>query len=272
MTMATEYGVGYPNGHMQPIMPPAAPTTQGDEPALPQSAEYVAAEYDGNTMVALIAHELRTPLTVLLGQATLLQRRLVAHDTIEPRDRLAAATLVAQTLQLKDLISALLDAAQFDYGQLRLAAAPLDLAILVERIVDTLAPTLPTHRLQLYADPNPLWVMGDALRLEQVLHNLLQNAAKYSPTGSTITLSIAHKDEQVQISVSDQGIGIPLEAQPYLFQRNYRVKAVNLPVTGGLGLGLYISKAIIDLHKGSIGVESREGHGCTVNLSLPCMM
>lgn len=237
------------------------------ERALRQSAEQARDERD--SMLAIIAHELRAPLTVLLGQATLLQRRLDAHESAEPRDRRAAETLVAQTLRLKELMSALLDVTQLDHGQLRVCATTLDLGALVRRVVQDLAPTLRSHRLRLRADPAPLWVAGDGLRLEQVLQNLLQNAVKYSPDGGEIAIRTASLGGQVQIEVCDQGLGIPVDVQPYLFQRFFRTRAEDQRVTGGLGLGLYLCKAIMELHGGSIGVQSVEGEGCTVTLLLP---
>ncbi|NTU79006.1 MAG: PAS domain-containing protein [Chloroflexales bacterium] len=216
------------------------------ERALRQSAEQARDERD--SMLAIIAHELRAPLTVLLGQATLLQRRLDAHESTEPRDRRAAETLVTQTIRLRDLMSALLDVTQIDYGQLRVCTTTLDLGALVGRVVQVLAPTLLTHRLRLRADPAPLWVAGDALRLEQVLQNLLQNAVKYSPDGGEIMIRTASHGDQVQIEVCDQGLGIPADVQPYLFQRFFRARAEDQRLMPGMGLGLYLCKAIMDLH------------------------
>lgn len=237
------------------------------ERALRQSAEQARDERD--SMLAIIAHELRAPLTVLLGQATLLQRRLDDHESAEPRDRRAAGALVAQTIRLRDLMSALLDVTLLDHGQLRVCATTLDLGALVGRVVQVLAPTLRSHRLRLCADPAPLWVAGDGLRLEQVLQNLLQNAMKYSPDGGEIVIRTAPHGDQVQIEVCDQGIGIPADVQPYLFQRFFRARAEDMRLTPGLGLGLYLCKAIMELHGGSIGVQSVEGEGCTVTLLLP---
>lgn len=237
------------------------------ERALRQSAEQARDERD--SMLAIIAHELRAPLTVLLGQATLLQRRLDAHESAEPRDRRAAETLVAQTIRLRDLLSALLDVTQLDHGQLQICATTLDLGALVGRVVQALTPALLTHRLRLHADPAPLWVAGDGLRLEQVLQNLLQNAVKYSPDGGEIVIRTAPHSDQVQIDVCDHGLGIPADVQPYLFQRFFRARAGERRPVPGLGLGLYLCKTIMELHGGSIGVQSVEGEGCTVTLLLP---
>lgn len=238
-----------------------------DERALRQSAEQ--ARDARESVIAIVAHELRTPLTVLLGQAKLLQRRLDAHAEIEPGDRRAAATLVGQTVRLGELMGALLDVTQIDHGLLQVSRARLDLAAIVTRVVEASQMAHPAHSLQLHIDSAPIWVAGDALRLEQVLQNLLQNAAKYSPAGSEIRVRLAPSGDQAQISVSDRGIGIAVDDQPALFQRFFRAGPRSGRSVAGLGLGLYICKAIMDLHCGTIAVESAEGEGCTVTLLLP---
>lgn len=219
--------------------------------------------------IATVAHELRAPLTVLLGQAKLLERRLESNPNAGPRDRLAATTLVEQALRLSRLLSALMDTALIDHGQLRITATTLDVGALVRRVVEGLQPTMPTHTLQLHAGNGPLWVQGDALRLEQVLHNLIQNAVKYSPAGSTITVVAVLEGSQVQISVRDQGIGIPASVLPTIFRRFARAHIRPPHPVQGMGLGLYLSKAIMELHAGRIDVQSVEGEGCTVTLLLP---
>jgi signal transduction histidine kinase len=110
-------------------------------------------------------------------------------------------------------------------------------------------------------------VVGDALRLEQVLQNLLQNAVKYSPAGSEIVIEVAPDEHQARIAVHDYGSGIAPSARPSLFQRFFR--AADAYATTGLGLGLYISKAIMDLHGGDIEVESAVGAGSTFIIRLP---
>jgi signal transduction histidine kinase len=199
-----------------------------------------------NSALAVVAHELRAPLTVLLGQARLLQQRLDANAGAEPRDQRAANVLVEQAQRLTRLLDVLLDAALIDHGQLRLSATTLDLSALVGRVVQTLQPTLPAHTLHLRAASEPLRVIGDALRLEQVLQNLLQNAVKYSPAGRPIQIATVAQGLEAQISVSDQGVGIPASAQSSLFQRFARAP-----------------------EGARHEVQSIEGAGCTVTLLLP---
>jgi signal transduction histidine kinase len=220
-------------------------------------------------VVATAAHELRAPITVLLGQAQLQQRRLATREHVDPGDQRAADQMVAQSIRLSLLINALLDATYLDHGQLQVSLTTLDLGALVQRVIQTIQPTLHTHTLRLISSTGPIAVKGDSLRLEQVLQNLLQNAVTYSPAGSEIVVVVAPHEQGVRISVCDQGCGVAASVQPHLFQRYYRAEPGDGQFTSGLGLGLYICKAIMDLHGGSIMVESMVGAGSTFTLLLP---
>jgi signal transduction histidine kinase len=237
------------------------------ERALRQAAEQARDDLDG--MIAITAHELRGPLTVLLCQAQLLQRRLESREDADIGDRRAVDTLVAQSLRLSQLISTLLDGALIDHGQLLVSVTTLDLGALVRQVVYTLQPTLPSHTLRLSADATPLWVMGDAMRLEQVLQNLIQNAVKHGRTGGEIGIAMSSAGDQARITVSDQGSGIAASVRPYLFQRFARARQGGDSATPGLGLGLYICRAIMELHGGSIELESAVGAGSSFTLLLP---
>jgi signal transduction histidine kinase len=114
-----------------------------------------------------------------------------------------------------------------------------------------------------------LFVHGDALRLEQVVHNLISNAIKYSPGGGTVQVQAARRAAMGTIVVSDQGMGIPAEALPQLFQRFYRAPNVDAQYISGMGIGLHIVKEIVTLHGGTIEVASQEGAGSTFTVVLP---
>lgn len=250
------------------IAMPIASTSQATvEHALHQVATLARAERDYT--LATVAHELRAPLTVLLGQSQLLQQRLASRAHADPSDQRAANILVEQARRLTRLTNALMDVALLDQGQVPLVATVIDLAALAKRVVQTLQPTLPSHPLRLISAAVPLWVAGDPIRLEQVLQNLLQNAVKYSPAGSEIVIMTAPQGRQAQLSVRDQGIGVAASAQPRLFQRFFRASSDTAPFTTGLGLGLYICKSIMDMHGGSIAVESAIGQGSTFVIHLP---
>lgn len=236
------------------------------ERALRQTAEHARDASD--SVLAIAAHELRGPLTVLLGQAKLLQRRLEAREGADPGDRHTADTLVEQTLRLSGLAHALLEVSQIDHGELHISPTAIDLSALVRRVVQTLQPVFPSHTLRLHEEVEPLLVMGDALRLEQVLQNLLQNAVNYSPAGGEIAIAATADAQQARITVRDHGMGIAASIRPYVFQRFFRARVSN-GRKPGLGLGLFICKTIMDLHGGSIEVESVEGEGSTFTLRLP---
>ncbi len=249
-------------------MLPNGVATPGAHEATSRDARGVSRS-EADSVLALVAHELRTPLTVLLGQAQLLQRRLAGRADTLSGDQKTADVLVEQTHRLRALIDTLLDVTQFEHGQLRVIPMPLDFGALVRRIVEELQPALHFHTLRLYMEPGQFWVAGDALRLEQVLQNLLQNAVKYSPPDGIITVQMAPYGDQVRVAVSDNGIGIAASVRPLLFQRFTRADPIEGRPVAGLGLGLYLCKALMDLHGGSIQVESVEEMGSTFILLLP---
>jgi signal transduction histidine kinase len=219
--------------------------------------------------LSIAAHELRNPLTPLLGQAQLLRRRRRAGDTMTERDERAIDTLVAQGRRLERLISGLLDLSRLEQGQLQLQRAPLDLAELAERVVAEVQPTAPGHSVSYQGPAAPLLVLGDAIRLEQMLLNLLQNAIRYSPEGGAVTLRLAGRDGLAVLSVSDQGIGIPADELPRLFQRFARASNADAQQIEGTGLGLYVVAEIARLHGGSVQVASKVGAGSTFTVTLP---
>jgi signal transduction histidine kinase len=112
-------------------------------------------------------------------------------------------------------------------------------------------------------------ITGDEQRLEQVLHNLLSNAIKYSPMGGTIRIAVTQTHDYGLMAVSDQGIGIPLSAQPNLFKQFFRASNVDPRQFSGLGIGLYLVHEIVTMHGGSIAVDSQEGEGSTFTVALP---
>jgi signal transduction histidine kinase len=221
-----------------------------------------------DAFLSIAAHELKNPLTSLLGNAQLLQRRSTHAGSQSERDQHTIATIVDQASRLNKLITTLLDVSHMDPGQLSVERKPLDLCALVGRIVADVQPTLTQHTLTLREPGKALIISGDALRLEQVVQNLLQNAIKYSPAGGIITVRVEQREQMACVSVADQGIGIPQEALPRLFQRFYRAGNVDSGA-GGLGIGLYVVKEIVTLHGGTVDVTSTEGQGSIFTVCLP---
>jgi signal transduction histidine kinase len=130
-------------------------------------------------------------------------------------------------------------------------------------------PTLTQHTLTC-SDPGVgLIINGDALRLEQVLQNLVQNAIKYSPAGGAVAVQVEQRGQMVCVAVADQGIGIPQDALPNLFRRFYRAKNVEEQHIDGMGIGLHVVKEIVTLHGGEVTVASSEGQGSTFTVCLP---
>ena len=221
--------------------------------------------------LSIAAHELRTPLTGILASVQLLQRRSTHGSAGAARDERTMRVLIDQTRRLHRLIGSLLDLSRLQTGQLTIERAPLDVLLLVRRVIDELQPTLDHHTVYFSAPPGPLPVEGDELRLEQVLQNILQNAIKYSPGGGAVHVQVACEGAQVTISIADEGIGIPAAAQARLFTRFYRVDSPAAQQIGGLGLGLYIVREIVTLHGGHVAVESTEGQGSTFTVCLPLL-
>jgi PAS domain S-box-containing protein len=217
---------------------------------------------------SIAAHELRTPLTSLLGNAELLQRRLARDGALSERDQRALRVIVEQGRRLNQLISALLDLSRLERGQFALELRPVDLGELARHIVEETLPSLDRHQVTLNLGDEPLPVRADALRLEQVLQNLLQNAVKYSPDGGTITVTLERRGDRAVVAVADQGIGIAAAAQGGLFQRFYRAVGEHSHISG-MGVGLYVVKEIVDRHGGEVWVESAEGAGSTFFVALP---
>lgn len=214
------------------------------------------------------AHELRTPLTALFGNAQLLARR-IDHLGQDERVQRVVRTILVQSERLSRLIDTLLDSARLASGRLELEPRPVDLVALVRQAAELAHPILDGHLLELQLPDQALVVNGDPIRLEQVLSNLLQNAVKYSMAGSSIRVTVAHRDEWACLAVSDQGIGIPPEALEQIFTRFYRGANINPQQISGMGMGLFLVREIVELHGGRISVESSEGEGSTFTVRLP---
>jgi signal transduction histidine kinase/integral membrane sensor domain MASE1 len=217
------------------------------------------------------AHELKTPLTSILGYAAFLERQLRKGKGAE-REQRAAHAVATQAERLNKLIAALLEMGRMQRDQLRLERAPLDLCALARRVVAESEPLLAQHTIACIAPEGAVMVNGDAMRLEQVLDNLVQNAIKYSPGGGRVEVRIEQQNDTACLWVSDEGIGIPHTAVPQLFERFYRAPNVDPQQITGMGIGLYVVKEIVQLHGGTIMVESIEGVGSTFRVCLPSDM
>jgi PAS domain S-box-containing protein len=221
--------------------------------------------------LSIASHELKTPLTSLIGYVDLMQRRAARSGDLTERDQRAVRVIGEQAGRLNKLVGALLDLSRIETGQLSIERGLVDLNALTRRLVEETQPTTDRHTLVLSAPDQPLMLLGDELRLEQVVQNLIQNAIKYSPTGGPISVQIERDGDNASLRVSDQGIGIPAAALPQLFRRFYRAPNADAQHISGMGIGLYVVKEIVELHGGTVEVTSEEGQGSTFAISLPLL-
>ena len=218
-------------------------------------------------LTADVSHELRTPLAMLKTQLSLARSR--------PRD---VQTLQAMMTEMEgdvdrmtQLIAQMLTLTTVEHG-MSVALSTVALAPLLIHLIDQMAPVAAEKGVELQVDvpaSSPLRLQGDSDGLRQVFTNLLENAIKYTPTGGQVTLSATCQDRQIQIAVTDNGIGIPAEHLPHLFKRFYRVDQARARGSGGFGLGLAISQAIVQMHGGRIECHSAAGEGTTFTVDLP---
>jgi PAS domain S-box-containing protein len=216
--------------------------------------------------ISVAAHELRSPLTTLYARLQLIERRLGRND-LDAATVLRDVTLVRQASdRLKALIDRLLDISRVTSGQLQLERAATDVAEIVRSIAQTLAETSGRHIDVRTGEPaKDLQANVDAVRIEEVVVNLIDNAVKYSPQGTPIDIEVSSTPDAIRIAVRDRGPGIHGDERRRIFEAFYRGSN-----TGpGVGLGLHISKEIVELHGGTLFVESPEGGGSRFVVMLP---
>jgi signal transduction histidine kinase len=216
-------------------------------------------------MIADVAHELRTPLSNIRGYIEAVRDRI-----LEP-DEETIATLDGEAILLSRLVDDLQELSIVEAGQMALERQPEDLAELVTHTTDAMATAATAKNVQLerrMADNLPL-VLIDYHRISQVLRNLVDNALSHTGEGGCVMVEASRAGDWVQVSVSDTGEGIEPEDLPYVFDRFYRVDKSRTRATGGSGLGLTISKGLVEAHGGKMHVESRRGVGSRFYFTLP---
>lgn len=214
-----------------------------------------------------ISHELRAPMAALKLSAQVLVRKLEAPDeqAIE-RARALARTIDGQADKLVKLIAYLLDVSRSGNGALPLEFQQIDLAALVEESVASAQATTTRHEIRFLAS-SPILAVVDPARIEQILTNLLDNAIKYSPDGGSILVEVAWSGSTAaQISVTDNGVGVPVAERQHMFDRFSRLHD---PSVQGLGLGLYISRRLVELHGGTLAAEFPPEGGTRIVVALP---
>lgn len=213
--------------------------------------------------IGIAGHELRTPLTTIKGY---LQLSAGNKDMRQVEQFMGKA--LKQVNKLQVLISDLLDVSKIEARLFEYNFRPCSLQQLIRDGIDAIRQTYPSRKIEYHSHPDDTMVTADALKIGQVLTNFLSNAVKYSPAPLKIIVRVKEEKHQVIVSVQDFGIGISSEDIANIFKRYYRVPDAR-NITGGLGVGLYIAKEIIDKHNGAVWVESAHGRGSTFYFSLP---
>ncbi len=233
-------------------------------------AEMQSALQVRHELLAVAAHELKTPIASLLGYSQLLQARAQATNAVDERMARPLRVMTEQVHRLNRLVNRLLDLSQIENSTFVLQRERVDLVEVVRNVVETVRSTIEMHVLEVQYPDVPVMVYGDTIRLEQVMHNLLGNALKYSPWGGTIVVNLTANEDEAAVSVTDPGIGIPLDEQGKLFQPFYRAKSTQHQFQG-LGIGLYVVRETVEQHGGSVEVRSARGEGSTFTVRVPTM-
>jgi signal transduction histidine kinase len=219
--------------------------------------------------VSNVSRELRSPLTSIYGFAETLLRDDVLFGDEERATFLGY--IASEAGRLTAIVDRLLAVARLDSGDLQVQLASTDVRMVVSEVVASAkqALALDGHEFVLDLPPEPLDAEADRDKLRQILTDLIENAVKYSPDGGTITVTARRHDDTVEVSVEDEGIGIPESEQQRIFAKFYRAEAGRDLESGGTGLGLFIAKELLAAMRGRIWVRSREGEGSSFAFALP---
>lgn len=222
-----------------------------------------------NDFLSNISHELKTPLISIKGFSELMENGDLG--SLNEQQNKAMNTVIRNSERLGQLIDSILYMSMKQAGKIEYVFNPVNVAEIIDHTVLDMLPHIDKKGVTIeqdVADDLPT-INGDMNKLKQVLFNLIDNAIKFTPQGGRITVAARGEDDNLHITVRDTGIGIAKNITPNLFQRFYQADASTTRKYGGTGVGLYISKLIIDAHDGRIWTESEEGVGSTIHVVLP---
>ncbi len=234
--------------------------------------------------VSIVSHELRTPLTAIKGYTQHLIRRIErrfreSHQKLqnstskvelpESYDLRSLNIVQSETEHLERLVSDLLDLSRVQWGELDLQYSSFYLADVLNEGVRLARVSAEQYAINLDIQTQDSRIVADQLRVGQVFGNVLDNAIKFSPTGKQVIVKLQEKDDEYLITVIDQGIGVSPESFDHIFERFYRIRNLANRQYTGIGMGLYVAKAIIEAHGGSIGFSSNQDSGSTFYFTLP---
>jgi PAS domain S-box-containing protein len=218
--------------------------------------------------LATLSHELRTPLNAVIGWS-----RMLKSGRLDPESSNHALQVIERNAWAqKQIIEDILDVSRVITGKLQLKVGPLDLVLVVESALDAVRPAMEAKaiRVETIIDAGLRMITGDADRLQQVIWNLLSNAAKFTPPGGKVEIRVTQTGAHVQIQISDTGPGIATPFLPHVFERFRQADGSTTRTHGGLGLGLAIVRHLVELHGGVITAENRQGDtGAIFTLKLP---
>jgi len=269
--MAEEIHLGPPDGKILDVETSLIEISPGERIGILAVIRDVTAlrelEQAKSDFVSTVSHELRTPLTSIKAYTATLRRDDVEFDNRTREDFLSVVE--EETDRLTRLISDLLDVSRIESGKLELKRRDFDIAKLVKIVADKMQSQTSKHAIKLDAPDGTSLVHADPDKIEQVIMNLVDNAVKYSPSGGEVVVALRTYPRKVEFSVHDQGVGIPEDQLAHIFEKFHRVDNRATREIGGTGLGLYVSKSIIEAHRGTIWAESKPGEGSTFYFTLP---
>jgi PAS domain S-box-containing protein len=228
----------------------------------------LAADQHKNIFLSTLSHELRNPLAPLTNALQLMRMTNPENASLQYPIKL----IERQVEFIRRLIDDLLDVTRISAGKVQLKLEPIDVREIIARAVETTRPFFAQrkHELAVHLLQTPIVVRADAARLEQVFVNLLTNAAKYTPEGGEVEVRASVDESEAIVHVTDNGVGIPLEMQPHIFELFTQVSGHFDRADGGLGIGLSLVKNFVELHGGSVQVRSAgQGSGSTFTVRLP---
>ena len=217
-------------------------------------------------LIRMVSHDLRSPLTAIYGQAQMMER-LVDKTGGHERLRLSAEAITLGARRMDAMIRDLVTMSRMESRQMEVHRVPVALGSFTVELLARLGDVLDTRRIQVQIPEGLPDAMVDPTHLERILTNLLSNGLKYSPHDASVEITASEEDGHIRLSVKDRGMGIPPEEIPRLFERFYRAGAAKK--MEGLGLGLYITRLLLEANGGHIWVESEPGKGSSFNVSLP---
>ena len=269
-TVLSEVIVYHPSGREKPLWGAmsAAPIISGEGKiigAVSTVTDITALQdllQEREIYIHTISHDLRTPLSVVLGHAELLELTCGDDETL-----MHVRAILKGTERMEAMIENLVEAARLEGGEILLEKEEVRLAEFIPAFLQQSSTALETSRISIDVPPDIPSVHVDPVRLERILTNLLTNALKYSPDDSTVELSTRSEGNEVLIAVRDRGQGIDPKDLPHIFNRFHRPKEGRR--SGGVGLGLYITRSLVEAHGGRIEVQSTPGRGSVFSVTLP---